>query len=319
MAKSDGILNGEDLMHRRTLFAGAAGVAAAIALPGTANAGRGTAFPEVIGLPDGWQPEGIATGRGTTFYVGSLADGAVYRGSLATGKGATFIAGAAGKQALGLEHDHLGRLWVAGAGGGGATVYDGDSGRVLAEYAFGGTFVNDVVVTGRAAYFTDSYQPVLYEVPLGPLGRLPGQSAVRTVPLPGGLGDAEAFNNGIEATPDGRLLIVQMLADRLFAFNPRSGAATQVDLGGASVLQGDGLLLRGLHLYVVRNFFNVIAKFRLGHDLRAATLVEEITHPKFDIPATVAGFGGSLYAVNARFNLPTPAPTDTYSIVRVPA
>ncbi|GAA3189600.1 superoxide dismutase [Dactylosporangium siamense] len=310
-------------MHRRTLFAGAAGVAAAIALPGTANAGPNTAggpaFPEVIDLPDGWQPEGIATGRGTTFYVGSLADGAVYRGSLATGRGATFVAGAAGKQALGLEHDHRGRLWVAGAGGGGATVYDGDSGRVLAEYAFGGTFVNDVVVTGRAAYFTDSYQPVLYEVPLGPLGRLPGQSAVRTIPLPGGLGDADGFNNGIEATPDGRLLVVQMLADRLFAFDPRRGTATQVDLGGASVLQGDGLLLRGPHLYVVRNFFNVIAKFRLGHDLRAATLVEEITHPKFDIPATVAGFGGSLYAVNARFNLPAPAPTDTYSIVRVPA
>lgn len=27
---------------------------------------------------------------------------------------------------------------------------------------------------------------------------------------------------------------------------------------------------------------------------------------------------GSLYAVNARFNLPAPAPTDTYSVVRVP-
>jgi hypothetical protein len=305
-------------MYRRTLFAGAAGVAAAIALPaGAATAGRGTAFPEVIGLPDGWQPEGIATGRGTTFYVGSLVDGAVHRGSLATGKGATFIAGTAGKQALGLEYDHRGRLWVAGGSGG--TVYDAGNGRVLAEYAFGGTFVNDVVVTGRAAYFTDSYQPVLYEVPLDHLGRLPGQQAVRTIALPGGLGDADTFNNGIEATPDGRLIIVQMLADRLFAFDPSGGTATQIDLGGASVLQGDGLLRRGPHLYVVRNFFNVIAKFRLRPDLRSATLVKEITHPKFDIPATVAGFGGSLYAVNARFNLPAPAPTDTYSVVRVPA
>ncbi len=307
-------------MHRRTLFAGAAGVAAAIALPGgTATAGRGTAFPEVIGLPDGWQPEGIATGRGTAFYVGSLAHGGIYRGSLATGKGSTFVPGAAGKQAVGLEHDHRGRLWVAGGGGGGGTVYDAASGRVLAEYAFGGAFVNDAVVTERAAYFTDSYQPVLYEVPLGRGGALPAQAAVRTIALTGGLAEADAFNNGIEATPDGRLLIVQMLADRLFSFNPRSGAATQVDLGGASVLQGDGLLRRGPYLYVVRNFFNVIAKFRLGPDLRTASLVEEITHPKFDIPATVAGFGGSLYAVNARFNLPAPAPTDTYTVVRVPA
>ncbi|WP_327005513.1 superoxide dismutase [Dactylosporangium sp. NBC_01737] len=310
-------------MHRRTLFAGVAGVAAAIALPGgTAAAGRGTtgrgtAFPEVIGLPDGWQAEGIATGRGTTFYVGSLAHGGIYRGSLATGKGSTFVEGTAGKQAVGLEYDQRGRLWAAT--GSGATVYDGDSGRVLAEYALGGSFVNDVVVTGRAAYFTDSYQPVLYEVPLDQAGRLPGQAAVRTIALPGGLGEADGFNNGIEATPDGRLLIVQMLADRLFAFDPRSGVAAQVDLGGASVLQGDGLLRRGAHLYVVRNFFNVIAKFRLGPGLRSATLVKEITHPRFDIPATVAGFGGSLYAVNGRFNLPAPAPTDTYSVVRVPA
>lgn len=305
-------------MHRRTLLAGAAGVAAAVALPGgTATAARGTAFPEVIGLPDGWQPEGIATGRGTTFYVGSMADGAIHRGSLASGKGATFVAGAPGRQALGLEYDSHGRLWVA-TGTGGA-VYDGAGGTVLAEYPFGGAFVNDVVVTKQGAYFTDSFQPSLYHVPLDRAGRLPGPAEVRTIALPGGLGDADAFNNGIEAAPDGRLLVVQMLAGRLFAFDPRHGTATQVDLGGASVLQGDGLLRRGPHLYVVRNFFNLIAKFRLGPDLRTARLVEEITHPLFDIPATVAGFGGSLYAVNGRFDLPAPGPTDTYTVVRVPA
>ncbi|MDG6109723.1 superoxide dismutase [Dactylosporangium aurantiacum] len=306
-------------MHRRALLAGAAGVAAAIALPGgtAAAAARGTAFPEVIGLPDGWQPEGIATGRGTTFYVGSLADGAIYRGSLATGKGATFVAGAAGRQALGLEYDTHGRLWAA-TGTGGA-VYDGATGRLLADYAFGGSFVNDVVVTRQGAYFTDSYQPSLHYVPLDHAGRLPAPPAVRTIALPGGLGDADAFNNGIEATADGRLLVVQMLAGRLFAFDPRHGTATQVDLGGASVLQGDGLLRRGPHLYVVRNFFNLIAKFRLAPDLRTARLVEEITHPRFDIPATVAAFGGALYAVNGRFDLPAPGPADTYTVVRVPA
>ena len=30
----------------------------------------------MIPLPDGFQPEGIVTGRGTSFYVGSLRDGA---------------------------------------------------------------------------------------------------------------------------------------------------------------------------------------------------------------------------------------------------
>ena len=37
-------------------------------------------FPETIPLPTGFQPEGIAIGNGTTFYVGSIPTGAVYRG-----------------------------------------------------------------------------------------------------------------------------------------------------------------------------------------------------------------------------------------------
>ena len=37
-------------------------------------------FPKIILLPNGWQPEGIASGSGTSFYVGSLADGAIYVG-----------------------------------------------------------------------------------------------------------------------------------------------------------------------------------------------------------------------------------------------
>ena len=58
-------------------------------------------FPEVIALPNGWQPEGIAIGKGTTFYVGSIPTGAVYRGDLRTGKGSTLVAGAAGRSAIG--------------------------------------------------------------------------------------------------------------------------------------------------------------------------------------------------------------------------
>jgi len=62
-------------------------------------------FPEVIQLPTGFQPEGIEVGRGTTFYVGSVANGAVFRGNLRTGTGAVFIPGAAGKAATGIELD----------------------------------------------------------------------------------------------------------------------------------------------------------------------------------------------------------------------
>ena len=45
-------------------------------------------FPDVIPLPNGWRPEGITSGTGTTAYVGSLGTGAIYRVDLRTGEGA---------------------------------------------------------------------------------------------------------------------------------------------------------------------------------------------------------------------------------------
>ncbi len=47
-----------------------------------ASAAPGDTFPKIIPLPNGWQPEGIASGRGTAFYAGSLANGAIYAGDL---------------------------------------------------------------------------------------------------------------------------------------------------------------------------------------------------------------------------------------------
>ena len=43
-------------------------------------------FPKTLPLPDGFQPEGIEIGPGTTFYVGSIPTGAIYRGDLRTGE-----------------------------------------------------------------------------------------------------------------------------------------------------------------------------------------------------------------------------------------
>jgi len=94
--------------------------------------------------------------------------------------------------------------------------------------------------------------------------------------------------------------------------------ATQINLGGASVSAGDGLLLRGRTLYVVRNQLNQIAIIDLAPDLSSGEVVGTITNPNFDVPTTIAAFGNALYAVNARFNTP-PTPSTTYSIVRVAA
>ena len=91
----------------------AVAVAATIAVLGGVPAGAGPSFPEVIALPDGFAPEGIAVGKGTTFFVGSIPTGAVYRGDLRTGEGSVLVPGAAGRQAIGMDVDVRGRLFVA--------------------------------------------------------------------------------------------------------------------------------------------------------------------------------------------------------------
>ena len=295
-----------------------AGGAVSGAVPASASQTQDL-FPKVISLPDGWQPEGIATGRGTSFYVGSLANGAIYRGSVLTGTGSVLVPGQTGQVAVGIEVDRRNLLWVAGGATGTARVYDADSGQLIASYqlATGATFINDVVVTKDAAYFTDSVNPVLYVVPISPDGQ-PGTA--QTLPLTGELQYAAGFNvNGIEASPDGRtLLLVQSNLGLLFRASAETGVTEQVDLGGASLTAGDGLLRRGNTLYVVRNRLNEIAVIDLGRGYATGELVATITDSFFRVPTTVAAFGPYLYAVNARFGTP-PTPDTDYEVVRVSA
>lgn len=287
--------------------------------PATAADASGAGLPVDIPLPNGWHPEGFTIGRGTSFYVGSLSNGAVYRGDLSTGRGAVLVPGTAGTAKTGLKVDGYDRLWAAGAGGGDATVYDAATGAPLAHYVFTTatpTFVNDLVITPAAVYFTDSQRPYLYVVPLGRDGRLSGQSQVRSIALSGPAADAGAFNNGIVMVRTGRLLVVQSDAARLVSVNPRTGASQVVDLGGYSVANGDGLMLRGQVLYVVRNADNLVALVRLNVSFTAGTAVRELTSPLLDVPSTGDLFGPFVYVVNARFEV-TPTPQTPYDVVRL--
>lgn len=282
------------------------------------------AFPEVIPLPDGFQPEGIVTGRGATLYAGSLAAGAIYQADLRTGTGTILVPPQPGRIAVGLSFDaRTNYIFAAGGPTGHAFVYDASTGETVGDYVLtteSPTFVNDVIVTRDAAYFTDSFQPVLYRLPLLAGGRLPDPSAVETIALGG---DFEfvpgAFNtNGIEATPNGKtLVIVSSALATLYRVDPDSGLATRIDLGGDTVPNGDGLLLAGHTLYVVQNFLNQIAVVRLDPGLASGEIQGVITDPRFDIPTTVARFGASLYVVNARFSTPPAADTE-YTVVKVP-
>ncbi len=292
------------------------GATAAVAAP----AHQQRNLPDTIQLPDGWQPEGIAIARDGTFYVGSIPTGAVFSGDVRSGRGAVLVTGRAGRAAIGLEVDARGRLFVAGGSTGQAFVYDARSGRPLASYQLAGgtSFVNDVVVTRGAAWFTDSLNAVLYRVPLGRHGELPSQRQVTALPLSGDFKLQDGFNaNGIDDALGGRVLvIVQSNTGLLFTVDPRSGVTRRIDLGGETVVNGDGILLRGRTLFVVQNQDNLVARIRLRHDLAAGRVVERVSDPDFDVPTTIASFRDNLYVVNARFTTP-PTPTTPYTVVRV--
>jgi sugar lactone lactonase YvrE len=307
-------------MLRTVLMLGVLGAIGAVLVGGSPASPEKKArpFPEVIQLPTGFRPEGIEVGRGTTFYVGSVANGAIYRGNLRSGSGAIFIPGAAGKSAAGIELDRLNRLFVAGAATGNAHVYNAKTGALLRTYSLGTapTFINDVVVTHNAAYFTDSQKDVLYRIQIGPTGAL---GNAQTMTLGGDYAHvAGAFNlNGIDATPSGKMLVaVQTVNGRLYRIDPATGVAKLISLGAESVPNGDGILLAGETLYVVQNQLNQVAVIALEPGFASGRVVTRLSDPDLSVPTTIDDFGKRLYAVNARFGVPGPD-TAAYQVVQL--
>lgn len=292
-----------------------AGTPAAVAAPHAA----GSHFADVIPLPNGFQPEGIAIGPGATGYVGSLADGDVYVFDVRTGEELRTIEGP-GTSSVGLKIDNRGRLFIAGGPTGTARVVDAATGEVLESYTLttSPSFINDVVLTKDAAWFTDSQQAQLYRLPLGPGGRLPDPDQIEVLPLGGDWVQQEGFNaNGIAETPNHKaLLVIQSSTSTLFRVDPETGVASEVDLGGFTPTNGDGLLVIGRTLYLVQNQLNTVAVIRLNADGTSGELVDRITDADFQVPTTIARFGNGLYLPNARFDTP-PTPDTDYSVVRI--
>jgi hypothetical protein len=277
--------------------------------------------PDSIALPDGFRPEGIAAGKGKSVYVGSIPTGRVLEVNTRTGALDEAVPAREDHAAIGLKYDRRAdRLFVSGGPTGKAFVYDEDSGAEEASFEIGpsgATFINDVVLTRRAAYFTDSNQPVIHRVRRNLSGSTP-------IPLTGFPMTPDEINlNGIEAVRTRgrlRLLAIQTSEGVLWRINPRTGAHVPVDLGGAELTDGDGLLLHGKRtLLVVQNRMNQIAVVRLGKRYRSGRVVRTITHPDFDVPTTVARRRGDLFLPNARFGTTAPDSPDAaeYSITRV--
>ena len=127
----------------------------------------GTALSH-IDLPNGFLPEGIATGSGHTAYLGSRADGDIYRLDLRTGR-ARSSAKAPGRRRWGSSSPTTGSSSPVAPP---ATPGSSTPARAAAadvHLALTGTpaFINDVIVTDKAAWFTDSLrQRGLPDLPL---------------------------------------------------------------------------------------------------------------------------------------------------------
>jgi sugar lactone lactonase YvrE len=267
------------------------------------------AFPARLDLPDDFAPEGIATGRGTTFYAGSLAGAGIVRGDYRTGDIVPLVT--EGGPFVGMKVDARNRLWVAGGPAGTGYVFDADTGDQIGDDlqlapSGASSFVNDVVVTGEAAWFTDSFRGVIYRVDLG-------TGAVSEVDLTEEAPAApNVFRlNGIDATPNGKTLIAVNSTDgELYRIDASTLEVRTIALG----VHADGILLAGHTLYAVRNQGDV-AIIELAPDLSSGTIVDELTGD-LDVPTTVARFGSSLYVVNARFGT-TDEPPIQYWVTRL--
>ena len=263
-----------------------------------------------IALPDEFRPEGIASGPKDSFYVGSIPQGSVYRGSYRTGEGEVLVPPHAGRNHTGLKVDWRNdRLFVAGGGSKGIYVYDSETGADVASFSIPDAgFINDVVLTRKAAYFTDSQVQRFYRIEIGRHGRL---GDLEVIPITGDFVYTAGFNaNGIEEVGNGRrLIMVKGNTGQLFSVKPRSGRSREIELDG-TVVNGDGILLRGRTLYVVRNRDNRIAVVDLKRDLREGEIDDELTDPLLDVPTTIAPFGKFIYAVNARFDRPDDSDDD---------
>jgi outer membrane protein assembly factor BamB len=286
---------------------------------------------------DALYPEGIAADNESgDFYVSSVADGSIYRGNVSSSNPAElFLPGGPNEkdgrdQATGLKLDN-GRLFVAGDGTGKVFIYNASSGDLIRSFEAQGEdtprpiFLNDLAINPQThdAFITDSFVPILWRVPAEEVnnsstpGKLEPWLDLSRTPIH----FREGFNlNGIVATPGGRyLLTVQSNTGKLYRIDTQTEQVTPVDLEGAKLTQGDGMVLTGNTLYVIRNqgFKNTIrgfvTKISLDGSFKSGEVKGNTSVPSpeaQDFPTTAALVGGRLLVVNSQFAEEGPADPD---------
>ncbi|WP_032389533.1 SMP-30/gluconolactonase/LRE family protein [Rhodococcoides fascians] len=310
--------------------------APASSAPSSVSASSGPSNARVYNLPGtGVFPEGI-TAADDTFYVTSTSDGAVFRGTVGSPDVSVFLPGGADGRtgAAGIDTaddddliDRASYLVIAGGATGKVWVYDRGTGGLAATFANGlgadATFLNDVAIADNGdAYVTDSRSPVLYRIPFEQMmagvqdGPLETFASFDGTPFVYG----EGFNaNGIvENDNESALIVVQSSTGNLYRIDKTSKEVTQVDLGGATLMNGDGMEMDDDTLYVVRNRDGLISKVDLDDDGRTGAVTGEITDASFAYPTTVAAVDDRLLVVNSQFDKRGGEPVEPFTVSSVP-
>jgi hypothetical protein len=292
---------------------------------GPSNAG-------VYNLPGtGVFPEGI-TAADDTFYVTSTSDGAVFRGTVGSPDVSVFLPGGADGRtgAAGLDvlddDDRPDYLVIAGGATGKVWVYDANSGDLVATFTNGlgtdATFLNDVAIADNGdAFVTDSRSPALYRIPFDQIVAgtqdAPMETFVNFDGSPFVYGEGFNANGIVENDDESALIVVQSSTGNLYRIDKTSKEVTQVDLGGATLMNGDGMEMDDDTVYVVRNRDGLISKVDLDDDGRRGSVTGEITDPSFAYPTTVAAVDDRLLVVNSQFDKRGGEPVEPFTVSSV--
>ena len=248
-------------------------------------------------------PEGIATrGGGKVFFVGATGDGTIYRGTVGNPTVTEFIPGAAGKSAVGMKV-RGDKLYVAGGMTGKIYVYSLRTKALLATFDTGsGGFLNDLVVTGKGVFVTDSFRPTLWRVTNAQVRA--GSGTPQAIPVAPEIAYTPgAFNlNGIVARGH-RLIVVQSNTGNLFSIEVKKGGTAREihQIASDPIVGGDGMLLDRGRLIVVRGSPAALLFLKLKHHASSAKLVATQTDPTLRGPSTVARARHVYLVVNADF------------------
>ena len=249
-------------------------------------------------------PEGVTVDGGSgAFFVGTVDDGTIYRGTLGAPTLTPYIRGGAGRAAVGMKAVR-GRLYVAGGATGKVFVYGIASKALVATFDTGsGGFLNDLVVTPRGdVWVTDSFRPTLWRITAAVVAA--GTGTPQGIPVGPEIAYGGGFNlNGIVALDGGRrLLVVQTSTGALFRVTPaRDGSANRrIVRVAAPAVPGDGMALDRGRLLVVTGRPAQVVVLRLT-SRRRAVRVRAVTDPTLEGPSTIAVRGRRWLVVNADF------------------